>query len=321
MKIQLMIRLLIAFYILLISLVSYGIYSLNDDSNKMDSIRELRYSTLTKGEESKYSKDGQLILSTTKKEIGILRDSMHTNTIIIYIIMSIAMFSFIFTYRELRRKILEPIYKMNTIILDYQNGKNDVKEFAYNDDEIGLMIKEFFIMKTMLDKEYEQIETLALTDSLTEIFNRRAFFKISEKILKFSLRNKTTFSIMILDIDFFKKVNDVYGHLVGDDILKYLVKSVGAEIRESDVFARFGGEEFIIMLPDTDEEGALSLANKIRENIENNPYEDEKLSIPITVSIGVSEVREEKLLRALIQRADEALYSAKENGRNKVEVN
>ena len=124
-----------------------------------------------------------------------------------------------------------------------------------------------------------------------------------------------------VDLVFFRKVNDVYGHLVGDDILKYLVKSVGAEIRESDVFARFGGEEFIIMLPDTDEEGALSLANKIRENIENNPYEDEKLSIPITVSIGVSEVREEKLLRALIQRADEALYSAKENGRNKVEVN
>ncbi|MFT5662536.1 MAG: diguanylate cyclase (GGDEF)-like protein [Sulfurimonas sp.] len=321
MKIQLMIRLLIALYVLLIVLVSYGIYNLNHDSKEMDKIRENRYSILLECTNLECSKESILELDKTKKEIDILRKDMDENIVLIFNVMFLAVFSFIFTYVALRRKVLQPIDKMNEIIIDYQNGKDDVKEFKSNNDEIGLMIREFFIMKRMLDDDYSKIEKLALTDPLTEIFNRRAFFEISEKTLKLSLRNHTTFSIMILDIDFFKKVNDVYGHLVGDDILKYLVKSVASEIRESDLLARFGGEEFIVMLPDTDENGALALAKKVRESIENHPYEDEKLSILVTVSIGVSELRGEKLLRELIKRADDALYAAKANGRNRVEVN
>ncbi|MDB2562260.1 diguanylate cyclase [Sulfurimonas sp.] len=239
---------------------------------------------------------------------------------IIYMLMLIALISFIFTYRQVRKKILEPIFKVNEIILAYQNGDESVKEFESNDDEVGLMIQEFFIMKKKLDEDYAKLEKLALTDPLTEILNRRAFFEVSEQILKISLRNKKSFSILLVDIDFFKKVNDVYGHLVGDDILKYLVSMVTHEIRESDVFARYGGEEFIVMLPDTDEAGAGNLAEKIRESIEVNPFTCEKLSVGITVSIGVAELKDEKLLRDIIHRADEALYTAKESGRNKVEI-
>lgn len=239
---------------------------------------------------------------------------------LIYTLMFIALISFIFTYNQVNKKVLQPIYKMNEIIIAYQNGNNSIKKFDSNDDEIGLMIRAFFMMKEKLDEEYTQLEKLALTDPLTEILNRRAFFEISEQILKISLRNKKNFSIILLDIDFFKKVNDVYGHLVGDDILKYLVSNVTKEIRESDVFARYGGEEFIIMLPDTDEAGAINLAEKMRESIELNPFTCEKLSIEVTVSIGVAELKDEKLLRDIIHRADEALYTAKENGRNRVEV-
>ena len=238
----------------------------------------------------------------------------------IYTLMFIALVSFIFTYRTVRKKILQPIYKMNEIIIAYQNGDDSIKKFDSHDDEIGLMIQAFFTMKEKLDEDYAQLEKLALTDPLTGILNRRAFFEISEQILKISLRNKTSFSILLLDIDFFKKVNDVYGHLVGDDILKYLVSTVSKEIRDSDVFARYGGEEFIVMLPDTDEDGARNLAEKMRESIELNPFACEKLSVEVTVSIGVAELRGEKLLRDVIHRADEALYMAKANGRNRVEA-
>ncbi|MDF1875858.1 GGDEF domain-containing protein, partial [Sulfurimonas sp. SAG-AH-194-I05] len=158
------------------------------------------------------------------------------------------------------------------------------------------------------------------TDYLTNILNRRAFFEIADKMSQLAFRSKKTFSILILDIDFFKKVNDTYGHLVGDDILKHLVQNVLSEIRESDVFARFGGEEFIAFLSDTDEKGAFALAEKIRISIEATPYVDDTLCIPITVSIGASEQRDEKVLASLIKRADEALYRAKDNGRNKVEI-
>ena len=239
---------------------------------------------------------------------------------LIYTLMSIALISFIFTYNQINKKVLQPISKMNEIIIAYQNGDDSIKKFDSHDDEIGLMIQAFFTMKEKLDEDYAQLEKLALTDPLTGILNRRAFFEISEQILKISLRNKTSFSILLLDIDFFKKVNDVYGHLVGDDILKYLVSTVSKEIRDSDVFARYGGEEFIVMLPDTDEDGARNLAEKMRESIELNPFACEKLSVEVTVSIGVAELRGEKLLRDVIHRADEALYMAKANGRNRVEA-
>jgi diguanylate cyclase (GGDEF)-like protein len=211
---------------------------------------------------------------------------------------------------------------MNATILEYQAGEKDIQEFESNNDEIGLMIKEFFIMKKIHDDDYAKIEKLSVTDSLTDIFNRRAFVEKVTSSMKLALRNGSTFSILLMDIDFFKKINDTYGHLVGDEILKYFVKSVSSEIRGTDIFARFGGEEFIIMLPDTNEEGAVALAQKIREHVDNNPYKasDGVLEVVYNVSIGVAQLHNEKLLKDLVQRADKALYSAKANGRNRVEI-
>lgn len=321
MKINTMIRVLIAFYISLIFLVSSGIYMINIYNTKIDEIRENRYSILEKTDIKHYTQSEKTVLYSTQEEISELQENIGNSLLFIFIIMAIATFSFFFTFHILKTKILEPIEKMNNIIIDYQNGKEDVKEFPSNDDEIGLMIKEFFIMKRMHDEDYAKIEKLSVTDPLTGILNRRAFFEISENILKLSLRNKEVFSIMILDIDFFKKVNDVYGHVVGDDILKHFVLNVSREIRDSDILARFGGEEFIIMLPETDSKGAFLVAQKIREKIQNTPYNVNELTdIPVTVSIGIAQLGSEKLLRDLIHKADEALYGAKEKGRNRVEI-
>lgn len=160
---------------------------------------------------------------------------------------------------------------------------------------------------------------LANTDPLTGISNRRFFFDIATKLIKISSRTKTSLSILMIDIDFFKTINDTYGHLVGDDVLKYLTRHIENSLRESDIFARFGGEEFVVLLPETDLEEGLIVAEKIRLLFSENIYIENKVSIPFTVSIGVSQYKNEPLLEKVIQRADEALYKAKNNGRNKVE--
>ena len=128
-------------------------------------------------------------------------------------------------------------------------------------------------------------------------------------------------SLIILDIDFFKKVNDTYGHLIGDEILKFLVKNIKLKLRDSDVLSRFGGEEFIILLSRTDIDGAKIVAQSIKEYIQSINYVDEEHSINITISIGVTQSNKDDIhMRSIVQRADEALYKAKENGRNRIEV-
>ena len=125
----------------------------------------------------------------------------------------------------------------------------------------------------------------------------------------------------MIDIDFFKKVNDTYGHLIGDEILKHLVNTVKNTLRSSDIFARFGGEEFMILLPETAKKHALSKAEEIRTKVETTPYKDENYDITITISIGVADKQDEQELKDLIIRSDEALYLAKNNGRNQVQSN
>jgi len=241
--------------------------------------------------------------------------------ITIYIILGFGFLLFSIVAFLIHKKVLYPIDWLTNTILNFQKGAKDLNEIVFYNDEIGLMTKQFFAMKKKLDDDYEAIKLLSLTDPLTKIGNRRAFFEISEQLLKSAKRDKEEISLMILDIDFFKKVNDTYGHIIGDEILKFLVKNIKMKLRGSDILGRFGGEEFIILLPKTNIDGAKTVAQGIRKHIENSTYIDEKYSINITVSIGVTHLNEsDTLLRTIVQRADEALYRAKENGRNRVEV-
>jgi len=237
----------------------------------------------------------------------------------VFYLVVFGLFVFVFSLITLRKKILIPIHNLTRSILSFKTGGESLPEKIYNDDEIGLMTRQFYSMKAKLDEKYEALKQLSLTDPLTGIKNRRSFFDIGEKCLLLSLRKKKSLSLMILDIDYFKKVNDTYGHTIGDNILKHLTKTVKLGLRESDTFARYGGEEFVILLPDTDIEGSLIVGEKIRSLVQDTPYVNSEVSINITVSIGVRQYNDEKLLRELITKADEALYRAKENGRNRIE--
>ncbi len=169
--------------------------------------------------------------------------------------------------------------------------------------------------KSMRDKLKEETKR-AMTDTLTDLPNREAYNdRIHQEIQRWQ-RYGNPLTIAVVDIDFFKKINDNYGHQIGDKVLKIVAMTVAKLLREVDFMARYGGEEFVVLLPETDADSALILLNRIREDLAKKPlkYKDDKISL--TVSIGMSQFTEKDTTETAFSRADEALYKAKESGRN-----
>lgn len=162
------------------------------------------------------------------------------------------------------------------------------------------------------------LEKEAITDPLTGLFNRRYFLKQGQRELLRSRRHRWPLSLLMLDLDYFKKVNDVYGHSIGDQVLIRTARRILDSIRDVDIAARYGGEEFVILLPETDAKGAMLVAERIRENIANQPFHlSPSLALSITVSVGVATLKHSFTdLHELIDLADKALYEAKKKGRN-----
>lgn len=239
-------------------------------------------------------------------------------TLIMTLVLS-GIFVFFISLYILKRKVLKPIKYLTDTITKFKNGDKDIKKIIYCNDEMGLFTEQFFQMKDKIEEDFHAMKELARTDHLTKIYNRRAFFESSERFFKLSRRKALSLSVILIDIDHFKKVNDTFGHQIGDEVLKFLVTQVKKELRDSDIFARYGGEEFIILLPDTDLEGGVKTANKIRHLIQEFPYQ-EKVEVAFTISCGVAQLNHDILFKDLIKRADDALYRAKEYGRNRVEV-
>jgi len=167
----------------------------------------------------------------------------------------------------------------------------------------------------------EELERLANFDSLTGLYNRRAILRRLDEEIKHANRYREELSLSMVDIDHFKKVNDQYGHLTGDDVLEKLATLLRQNIRGPDSVGRYGGEEFIIILSKADLSAALVVAERIRKAIEMAEMKDSEGSVfGITVSLGLSSYRPGEDKYSLISRADDALYKAKENGRNRVET-
>ena len=167
-----------------------------------------------------------------------------------------------------------------------------------------------------LTRALREIEVVAITDKLTGIYNRRKFDEMLGYEMARAKRFGSTFSIVLADIDRFKRVNDRHGHLTGDEILKLLGKLLQGCVRQVDVLARWGGEEFILLLPESGSVAAAETAEKLRQKVQQsqNPY-----YIDLSMSFGVAEYRPGESVESLLQRADRALYRAKKSGRNRVE--
>ena len=160
-----------------------------------------------------------------------------------------------------------------------------------------------------------KMEDLAVKDQLTGLYNRHFFDMIIDKEMSLSDDNNGPLSMVILDLDRFKKVNDTWGHPVGDELLKHISQTTTNTIRNSDILVRFGGEEFIILLPQTPVDKAVTVAEKIRMAIETNSH---PITGKQTASFGVAQRKPNESFENWYQRLDEALYQAKETGRNRV---
>lgn len=167
-----------------------------------------------------------------------------------------------------------------------------------------------------LEQALHRNEELAIRDELTGVFNRRYLMEMIAMEKQRCDRNGRVFSICIVDVDFFKHVNDTYGHLAGDEVLRAIAKTASDTMRQTDYFGRYGGEEFALVLTDTLIEGALATAERVRQRIENLCFPEISPSLKVAVSIGIAEMQLHEETGSTFKRADQALYRAKENGRN-----
>ncbi len=184
-------------------------------------------------------------------------------------------------------------------------------------------VSQFFISSLfvlMLSYKLTQnLESIATIDGLTNVLNRRGLEDASIKMQDMCKRINLSMAVLLIDIDHFKKVNDKYGHLVGDDALRHLAKVVAGVLRSSDAFGRYGGEEFCAFLPNTTESDAIGLAERIRAAVEASALRLGSVTIKTTISIGVADsVRAGYDFKGLVAAADSALYGAKNGGRNQV---
>ncbi len=187
-----------------------------------------------------------------------------------------------------------------------QLGTATILKFTYQDD-----IDEDF-QKKMFES--------ASRDALTEVYNKRFFLERLHSEFAYSMRHKALLSLIIFDIDHFKRINDSYGHLAGDYVLATLAKTVTPMIRSEDTFARYGGEEFVILSRSTDPPSAAVVSERVRQHVERYKFEYEGQRIPVTVSLGLAGMphAEIKSPEDLLARADKALYEAKHAGRNRL---
>ncbi len=219
-------------------------------------------------------------------------------------------------------------YRNNYVIRDLgsTNGTyvNDelVDEVALRDGDqvkIGHTIFKFIVSGNMEAQYHEEIYRLMTVDGLTELHNKRYFSEAVERETSRSRRYQRTLTLLLFDIDHFKQINDTYGHLAGDSVLRQLGALVRQRVRRDDVPARIGGEEFAVILPEVGRDGALQAAEKLRATVEATSFRFEGTVIPVTISIGVAEWSDELAdPQELVKLTDERLYEAKRTGRNRV---
>jgi diguanylate cyclase (GGDEF)-like protein len=209
-------------------------------------------------------------------------------------------------------------------------GADDYLPKPYNEIELNARIYASLRVKSLrdelirknqqLEEVLTKLEKIAITDPLTGLFNRRYFESVIEKEFNKTVRYKTPTSCLVIDIDYFKRINDNYGHRKGDEVLKEIARLIKDCLRKVDTIARWGGEEFVILMPGTDSQKAYVAAERIKDTIEKNSFSG--INEKITISIGISSIPSEYIDSAekFIDTADNALYEAKAKGRNLIVI-
>ncbi|WP_127582295.1 sensor domain-containing diguanylate cyclase [Paenibacillus koleovorans] len=224
--------------------------------------------------------------------------------------------------------------KMEMLIEHLRQGTKHIREGHYGHQidqslinsapaELRELSENFNVMSEKLKSTVVLLEESAVIDHLTEVYNRRFLMNEGNKMQMAAMRAGSPCCILLIDADYFKSINDRYGHLVGDRVLRHIATVLIGCVRTSDVVARYGGEEFVVLAMNCDLQQGQELAERIRAWIENSPYREDSFTIRISVSIGVTQNSRTRkfgtnVLEDMIERADKALYKAKHRGRNRV---
>lgn len=225
----------------------------------------------------------------------------------------------------LSRQLILPLKKLQNRVQEITEGKDGLEKYAFPNNEIGKISEaiEKLTEKALVQKNIELKDTNALlsaishTDQLTTIANRRKMMEILHTEVSLYQQKRRPFSVLMFDIDHFKRVNDTYGHEVGDQVLLELSEVVKATIRNTDTVGRWGGEEFVIVCPHTDQKMALRIAGKVFSAIRLHRFPKD---INVTVSLGLSEFTAKHSLESILVEVDQKMYRAKQSGRNQIQV-
>jgi diguanylate cyclase (GGDEF)-like protein len=211
--------------------------------------------------------------------------------------------------------------RLNRIVQVFEKAQEGDFSLTY-DESLDRMPDAITIVGRAYNRMRGHLETIVLTDPLSGCFNRRGFEQLATREVSRALRGSQPLSVLALDVDHFKRINDEYGHLTGDEVLREMGLLLRETARLGDVVARYGGEEFEILAPDTNHEGAQILADRIQHAFRTRPFAAVGVERAITISIGIASdiARNDQIASVLIARADEALYVAKRNGRDRTEL-
>ncbi|MHB8771175.1 MAG: GGDEF domain-containing protein [Syntrophales bacterium] len=199
-------------------------------------------------------------------------------------------------------------------------GVSPLQTFSLLAGFVVIIMSSFGFLLMTRERADRENERLATLDSLTEIFNRRTFLELAKKEIARHRRTRRPLALLMVDFDHFKRINDTHGHLTGDAVLKSFTATTLTCLRQNDLFGRYGGEEFAILLPETDTEGAAAFADRLRSRVAEVCVEVGAASINCTISVGITglNLADEADLDAILRVADEALFAAKAAGRNRV---
>lgn len=227
----------------------------------------------------------------------------------------------VLTSASVVNSILRPLKVLEKGVANLGNGDFSYRIFLENQDELGQLAVAFNLMTQKLEQSQKALKNLAIIDELTGVYNRREFNLQLKNELERSQRYSHCFTLLLLDIDHFKKLNDTYGHQVGDEALRIIAALLKQEFRDLDRVARYGGEEFVVILPETSSSIAYAVAERIRQVIAAYPLpiDNKEQTINVTVSGGLATFpKDGESEEALIHNADQALYAAKRSSRNKI---
>lgn len=190
------------------------------------------------------------------------------------------------------------------------------------DDDPDQMPDPVSVIGRAYNRMRDHLQAIVLTDPLSGCFNRRGLNQLAEREVSRAIRRKKEIAVLAIDLDHFKRINDDYGHLTGDEVIREIGELLRVTAREADVVARFGGEEFTILAPESGQEGAMILADRVLEAFRTHKFRSLPPDLTLTTSVGVAAdlARDDEIAKTLLARADEALYVAKRNGRNRAEL-